>query len=321
MKAIIAPHYGAPDSVRLIDLPKPQPQKDEVLVRIRAATVSAGDMRVRSGTFPRGFGLLARLALGVKGPRQPVLGTDLSGEVEAIGEGVTRFAPGDAVIAFVGAKFGCHAKYRCVPVAAPICRKPDAMSWEQATALPFGGTTALYFLRERANVAHGERILIVGASGAVGSAAVQLARHMGGVVTAVTSTPNIARVAALGADDVIDYRSTDWAGLGLRWDVILDTTGSVDLARARPCLRDGGRLALVAASLPQMIGGVFARGVKVLTGTAPERTNDLQLLADLAAKGILTPVVSATFPLIEAARAHAIAESGRKVGNVVLTMG
>ena len=321
MKAISVDSYGPPERVRLIDLPKPQPGRGEILIRIRAATVSAGDMRVRSGTFPRGFGMLARLALGVTGPRKSVLGTDLAGEVEAIGDGVTSFAPGDAVIAFVGAKFGCHAEYRCVPVAAPICRKPTALSWEQATALPFGGTTALYFLRNRAKVAKGERVLIVGASGAVGSAAVQLARHFGCIVTAVTSTPNLALVASLGEVEMIDYRITDWTGLGRQWDVILDTTSSVDLAHARPCLRDGGRLALVAASLPQMIGGVFARSIRVLTGTAPERTDDLQLLADLAAAGVLTSVVSATFPLSEAARAHTIAESGRKVGNVVLTMG
>jgi NADPH:quinone reductase-like Zn-dependent oxidoreductase len=320
MKAIAARRYGPPDSVRLIDLPKPVPKEGEVLVRIRAATVSAADMRLRSGRFPRGFGAMARLIFGLTKLRQPILGTDLAGEVEAVGAGVTAFAPGHAVIAFVGGKGGCHAAYRTVPVSAAICAKPAGLSWEQAAALPFGATTALYFLRDRAKLAPGDRVLIVGASGAVGSAAVQLARHFGAVVTAVTSGPNAALVRKLGAGDVIDYREADWAALGRQWDVILDTTGSVTLARARPCLSVGGRLALAAADLPQMLAGAFARGLSVLTGTAPERADDLRLLAALAGEGVLTPVVSATFPLAEAARAHQIADSGRKIGNVVLVV-
>ena len=144
----------------MITLPKPEPKAGEVLVRIHAASVSAADMRLRSGKFPRGFGFLARLALGFSGPRQPVLGTDLAGEVEAVGNGVTAFDPGDAVIAFVGAKFCCHADYRAVPVNAALCKKPENLTWEQATALPFGATTALYFLRDRAQLKAHEKILI-----------------------------------------------------------------------------------------------------------------------------------------------------------------
>ncbi len=320
MQAIAAHRYGQPADLRLVDVSKPRPKDGEVLVRIRAATVSAADRRLRSGDFPRGFGLLARLALGFTGPRRPILGTDLAGEVEAVGRDVTTFAPGDAVIAFVGASFGCHAEYRAVPATAAICLKPQNLTWEMAAALPFGATTALYFLRDLARLSKNERMLIIGAAGAVGSAAVQLARHFGAKVTAVTSTPNVDLVRSLGAGDVIDYRLSDWASQGRQWDVILDTTGTVDLAFARRSLPAGGRLALVAADLPQMIGGAFAHGVKVVTGVAPEKPGDLQMLAALAAAGTLTPVVSATFPLAQAAQAHAIADSGRKVGNVVLTM-
>ncbi|MGL4636571.1 MAG: NAD(P)-dependent alcohol dehydrogenase [Beijerinckiaceae bacterium] len=320
MKAIVAPFYGPPESLQLVALPKPEPKADELLVRIQAATVSAADMRLRSGIFPRGFGFLAKLALGLRGPRQPVLGTDLAGEVEAVGSDVKDFSPGDSVIAFFGAKLGCHAEYRAVSTKSAICHKPRNLTWEQAAALPFGATTALYFLQDKAKLRQGERLLVVGASGAVGTAAVQIAKHMGASVSAVTSTPNVALVRSLGADDVIDYKQTDWSALNRQWDVILDTTGTVDQAKTRRSLPSGGRLALVAADLWQMLSGPFASDVKVLTGTAPERAEDLRYLASLAAEGVLTPVVSVTFPLEEASKAHALAESGRKVGNVVLSM-
>ncbi len=320
MKAIAITRYGPPESLRLIDLPRPEPKAGEVLIRIHAATVSAADMRLRSGVFPRGFGFLARLALGYGGPRKPILGTDLAGTIESVGADGSTFATGDAVIAFVGAQFGCHAEYVTVKANAAICMKPENLTWEQAAALPFGATTALYFLRDKAKITSGERVLIVGASGAVGSAAVQFAKHMGARVTAVTSTPNLALVQSLGADEVIDYRVSNWSKLNRQWDLILDTTGTVDATRARPCLPTGGRLALVAADLPQMLGSLFTRDIKVLTGTAPEKPEDLHMLAALAAKGVLNPVVSAIFPLEEAAKAHAIVDSGRKVGNVVLRM-
>jgi NADPH:quinone reductase-like Zn-dependent oxidoreductase len=321
MKAVTANRHGPPDILRLVEMRRPVPKADELLVRIRAATVSAADMRLRSGVFPRGFALPARIALGWAGPRRPILGTDLSGEVEAVGKDVSEFAEGDQVIAFVGARFGCHAEYRVVAASAALCLKPVSLGWEQAAALPFGGTTALHYLRDKAKAREGETILIIGASGAVGSAAVQIARHMGLSVTAVTSTPNVALMASLGCDDVIDYRSVDWRRLDRKWDIIFDTTGTVGLPESQASLAKGGRLALVAANLPQMIGGIFARGVKVLTGPAPERAEDLRTLAKLAAEGVFSPVISATFPLSEAARAHAIADSGRKVGNVVLTVG
>ena len=313
MKAVLVRRYGPPDSVAIVDLPQPVPGPGQVLVHIRAATVSAADMRLRAGLFPRGMGVLARLAMGWRGPRQPVLGTDLAGEVAALGPGVTEWRVGDAVIGFTGARMGCHAEYRVMAADALIAR-PDALSWEEAAALPFGFTTALFFLRDKAGLKAGEKVLVIGASGAVGSAAVQIARHLGAGVTGVCSGANAALVAGLGAE-VIDYGAADWARLGRRWDVILDTTG-VDPARARACLTPTGRLCLVAADLPQMLRAALMP--RVFIGVAPERVADLRLLAGWAAEGAVKPVASATFPLDQAARAHAIAESGRKVGNVVL---
>ena len=320
MKAVVVHRYGPPHSIVLADLPRPVAGAGEVLVRIRATTVSAADMRLRSGDFPRGMRLPARLAMGWAGPRRKVLGTDLAGEVVALGQGAMGVAVGDRIVAFVGAGMGCHAEYRVLKLTAPWCLIPDDMDWAGAAAIPFGATTALHFLRDRAGVQASDRVLVVGASGAVGSVAVQLARHWGAHVTAVTSTANLALVRKIGAAEAIDYRTTDWATLGRRWDVILDTTGTVDTARARPCLPPGGRLALVAADLPQMLSGVFARGIRVLTGVAPERAEDLRLLVALAAEGAFRPLIERTFALQDADAAHAHVATGRKRGNVVLVM-
>lgn len=318
MKAVLTRRYGPAETVQVSDIATPVPGPGDVLVRIRAATVSSADMRMRSGTFPRGFGLLARLAIGFKGPRKPVLGTDLAGEVMGLGEGVTTFAVGDPVIAFVGAKLGCHAEYRVVKATGPISAKPKALDWPAAAALCFGGSTALFFLRDKARVQPGESVLVIGASGAVGSAAVQLAKAFGATVTGVTSTPNLAFVTAQGADDVIDYRATDPATLGRRWDVVADTTGTMTVARARRLLTPTGRLCLIAADLPQMLAAPFVRGIRVLIGVAPDKAEDLRFLSDLAEKGQFRPPVSRAFPLEQAVAAHALVESGRKVGSVVL---
>lgn len=323
MKAILARRYGPPASVALVDLPQPVPGPGQILVRIRAATVSSADMRLRSGKFPRGMGLIARLAIGLRGPRRAVLGTDLAGEVASLGPGVTAWTPGDAVVAFMGARLGGHAEYRVIDAAGPVCLKPAALDWAEAAALSFGGTTALFFLRDKAALKPGERLLVIGASGAVGSAAVQLARAWGATVTGVCSAGNAAFVTGQGATEVIDHARQDWARqdwarLGRSWDVILDTTGTVSAAHARASLAAGGRLCLVAADLPQMIGGTWARGIRVITGVAPERAGDLRLLAAMAEAGTFRPHVSARFPLDRAAEAHALVESGRKIGSIVL---
>jgi NADPH:quinone reductase-like Zn-dependent oxidoreductase len=312
MKAILARRYGPPSVLTQENIPTPTPGPGEILVRVRATTVSAADLRIRAARFPRGMAWLARLAIGLRGPRRPVLGTDLAGEVTALGAGVTQWAVGDAVIAMPGARMGAHAEYLLLPATGAITKKPAGLDWPQAAALVFGGTTALQYLRDKLALRPGEQVLVIGASGAVGLAATQIAPILGGQVTAVTSNTDL--LARMGAVP-IDYRSTDWRKTGRRWDVILDTTGSARLPDRR-FLTGGGRLGLVAADLWQMLGGLFLRQVR--SGVALERAEDLAQLVAWAAEGRLTPHVSATMPLAEAARAHVLGDTGHKIGSVVL---
>src|SRR5262245_60328216 len=218
MKAAVCRRYGRPDVVQIADVPKPEPKANEVLVRVRATTVTAGDSRIRSARVPEGFGLLLRLGFGITGPRNPILGMEFSGEVATMGTSATRFKPGDRVF---GARMGCHAEYVTVREGA-IAPLTDGMTFEQAAALTFGGLTAITFLRDKAQLRPGERVLINGASGAVGTAAVQLARHLGATVTGVCSATNAELVRSLGAEQVIDYGLEDFTQAREAYDVIFD---------------------------------------------------------------------------------------------------
>ncbi len=327
MKAAIATRYGPPDVVQLVERPDPTPCRGEVRVRVVATTVASADWRLRSGQVPRGFGTLLRLAFGVRRLRQPILGTELSGLVDAVGPGVTDFAPGDAVIAFPGARMRAHAELCIVPAAGAIVKKPASVSFDTAAALAFGGPTALYFLRDRARLASGERLLVIGASGAVGAAAVQLGHHLGAAVTGVTSAANLDMVRGLAPTaptEALDYTDGDlYARLareGRTFDVIMDCVGATCAARCKPILAERGRFLMVAADLPQLLGSILPLGRrrKALGGTAPERREDLQLLADLAAAGVLRPPIDRVLPLSDIATAHARVETGRKTGSLVL---
>jgi len=304
-------------------VPRPRPGPGEVLVRVHASTVSSGDVRVRSLSVPRGFGVFARPAFGFLGPRKPVLGSELAGVVEAVGDGVSTFAVGDRVVAFPGTGLGCHAEVRTVLVTGCLVHLPDAISFEQGAALAFGGTTALHFLRDAAKTRPGEKVLVIGASGAVGSAAVQLAKHLGAVVTGVTSTANVDRVRALGADRVVDYTKAQPLGGGETYDVIFESVGGVAYAACRPALAAGGRLVLCAGSVPQILGSLLrtiGTSHRVLAGGAPERPADLATLVALAGAGRYAPPIDQTFPLERIAEAHAYVDTGRKRGSVVVTM-
>src|SRR3954469_23147849 len=280
MRAITYHRYGAPDVLAVSDLPKPVPKDDEVLVRIRAATVTTADWRARSLRMPAGFDLLGRLVFGVFGPRKPVLGTEFAGVVEAVGGSVSRFQPGDEVFGFPGSGFSCHAEYRAMPEDGMIARKPANLSFEQAAALSFGGTTALLFLRDKGQVKAGNRVLVVGASGGVGSAAVAIARHLGAEVTAVCSAANADLVRSIGASSIIDYAVDDFAAGTESWDLILDTTGTAPFARCEPVLRPGGRLLVVLASLAQSFERRSRQhGKQVIAGVAVGTPRDLQYLA------------------------------------------
>ncbi|HEY9897967.1 MAG TPA: NAD(P)-dependent alcohol dehydrogenase [Pantanalinema sp.] len=323
MKAAVYRQYGSPEVVRIEEVAKPEPKDDEVLIRVKASTVSSGDWRARSLKMPAGFGLFARPVFGIFGPRQPILGTELAGEIEAVGKAVTKFKVGDAVFASSGFGMGCHAEYRTMPEDGPLVPIPAGASFEEAAAISFGGNTALYYLRDLGTIAAGDEVLIIGASGAVGSASVQLAKHFGARVTAVTSTPNVERVKTLGADRVIDYTTTSFLDDGKQYDLVFDTVGSIEYASCRAALKEEGRLLLCGASLPQMLKSMWdakSSKQKVFAGAASERVENLRYLKDLVESGQYRPLIDRSYPLDRIVDAHAYVEAGRKRGSVVVTM-
>lgn len=313
MRAAVFERYGAPQVVHVTELPTPEPRPGEVRVRVTVAAVTAGDARIRGSRFPKGFGPVARLMYGVTRPRRGVLGNVFSGVVDAVGRGVTEFSPGDQVCGMTGPRMGAHAEYVVVDTAR-VVRKPAEVSHEDAAGVLFGGTTALYFLRDRAALRPGASVLVNGASGAVGTNAVQIAKHFGATVTGVTSTPNLALVTELGADRTVDHTATGVLSLTDRFDVVLDTVGNLSPASGRGLLDDGGVLLLAAASLWDI---VRARG-NVRAGAAPERAEDFAFLLGLVADRGLTSVTDRIEPLQEIAAAHRRVDSGRKVGNVLV---
>lgn len=322
MRAAICTSYGPPETVHLADVPMPRISDRDVLVRITAATVSTGDWRIRAFAIPTGFKLASRLAFGLRKPRNAILGTEFSGTIVEVGNAVTRFQPGDAVIGYPGAKLGCHAQYRAMPADGALIRKPAVLSHTEAAALSFGGTTALHFLRDKGHIREGHQVLVIGASGSVGSAAVQIARYFGAVVTGVCSGINRDLVSRLGAHEVIDYAVDDYTRRRQKYDLILDTIGVETISRATRALRPDGRFLMVAADLRQMMLGLATRPrrQKALSSLAPERAEDLQYLSDLAAMGAFRPVIDHVFPFDEIVEAHRRVESHRKRGNVVVAI-
>jgi NADPH:quinone reductase-like Zn-dependent oxidoreductase len=319
LKAAVYRRYGPPDVIRIEDVPTPDPGRNELLVRVRAASVSAGDARLRSARVPPGFGLVLRLAFGVTGPRKPILGWDFAGEVAAVGSVVSGFASGDKVF---GARMGTHAEYVAVSTNS-VAAMPRNLTFEDATALVFGGMTSLIFLRDKAKIQPGERVLINGASGAVGTAAVQLAKHFGAVVTGVCSASNAELVRSLGAARVIDYSQQDFTQSGETYDIILDAVGNCTFARCERALSQGGRLLLVVSGLGQTFGAMLRpsrAGRKVLGGVGATRAEDLRLLGSLAESGAFKPVIDRSYPFARIADAHAHVDTGHKRGNVVIAL-
>jgi NADPH:quinone reductase-like Zn-dependent oxidoreductase len=322
MKAAVYEQYGPPDVLAVREVEKPTPKDNEVLIKIHATTVTAGDWRARSLQVPVGFGLISCLVFGVSKPRQPILGTELAGEIEAVGKDVRTFKVGDQVFAFSGAGMGCHAQYKCMPEDRAVALKPPNLTYDEAAALSFGGTTALDFFR-RGKLQRGERVLVNGASGGVGTAAVQLARHFGADVTGVCSSANVEMVRSLGATHVIDYTKEDFTQNGETYDVIVDTVGTAPFSRSKDSLAEGGRLLLVLGGLPDMLQIPWVpltSSKKVIAGPAAERVDDLRLLAELAQAGIYRPVIDRCYPLEQIAEAHRYVDSGRKKGNVIITL-
>ena len=323
MKVCVYERYGPPEVLQLKEVEKPTPKDNEVLIKIHATTVTSGDWRVRSLNVPVGFGLIMRLVFGISKPKQPILGSELAGVVESVGKEVRTFKVGDQVFAFSDAAMGCHAEYKCMPQDGAVALKPPSLSYDEAAALSFGGTTALDFLR-RGKLQSSEKVLINGASGSVGTAAVQLAKHFGADVTVVCSTTNVELVKSLGASHVIDYTKEDFTQNGKTYDVIVDTVGTAPFSCSKDSLKDGGRLLMVLAGLPDMLQIPWVSmtsNKKIIAGPATVRTEDLRFLAKLAEAGEFKPVIDRRYPFEQIVEAHRYVDTGRKKGNVIITLG
>ncbi len=323
MKAAVYHRYGPPEVVRVEEVETPNPGDNQIRVRVHASTVSSGDWRARSLEVPRGMGFAGRLIFGLFRPRQPILGTELSGIVESVGKDVITFDVGDKVFADRGTGMGAHAEYIVLDEDAPIAGIPDNLSFEEAAALCFGGTVALDFLQKHGDIQPGQRVLINGASGTTGTALVQIAKHFGAEVTAVCSTRNVDLVSELGADHVVDYTSEDFSQNGEKYDLIADTAGTAPWHRAKDSLSDTGRLLVVLGGLSDMVLAPIRskkNGKQVISTVAGSSAERCRRLAQLAADGIYKPVIDRVYPLEEIAEAHAHVDTGGKVGSVVITM-
>lgn len=322
MKAVVYEQYGPPEVLKLREVAKPKPKPNEVLIKIRATTVTSADRRARSLDVPAGFGLMSRLAFGVSRPRQPILGSELAGDVESVGQDVRTFKVGDPVFAFSDTGMRCYAEYRCLPENGALALKPANLSYEEAAAMSFGGTTALYFIR-KGKLRSGEKVLVNGASGAVGTACVQLARHFGAEVTGVCSTANVDLLRSLGATHVIDYTQEDFTRNAQTYDLIIDTVGTAPFSRCKASLTERGRLLLILATLPEMLQIPWlslTHKKSVIAAMATGRQQDLRFLAGLAESGKFTPVIDRRYPIEQIVEAHRYVDTGRKKGNVIITL-
>lgn len=321
MKAVFCPRYGTHQVLESREVEVPALSDTEILIQSQATSVTIGDCRVRALRMPTGFGLIGRLALGFSKPRQPILGSELSGIIVEVGERVTKFQRGDEVILFTGVKLGCHADFKVVSQDAAVVAKPSNVTFNEAAAMSSSGTTALAFLR-RGKVQEGSKVLVIGASGAVGSAAVMLAKDMGAQVTAACSSKNLDFVLSLGADRVVDYSKVDTLSEGRAYDVILDASGTVSYRRARTSLKQHGTLLLISATLPQILQGALAIFSKhtVVAGPASWTRDDLNYLSRALESGAYRVPVDRVFPVEQIAEAHAYVETGGKRGNVVISM-
>jgi NADPH:quinone reductase-like Zn-dependent oxidoreductase len=321
VKAAVARRYGPPDVVTVADVPRPEPRDDEILVRVRAAAVGVVD-----GLARRGSPWYARAHFGLLRPRFPVLGCDFAGDVVAAGPAVSRFGAGDAVFGTIAPRFGAHADYVCLPEHGAVAAKPEGVSYVEAAALV--DATALCFLRDKAGLRAGQAVLVNGASGAVGSSAVQLAVHLGASVTGVCSGPHVRLVRKLGASSVIDYTRTDFTRAGRRYDVIFDVAGTSSFLRCRRVLNPGGVYLTTApspaifAQMPWTARFGSRRAVIAFTGLRPasEKQRDLLVISGLAEASALVPVVGACYPLARIADAYRHVDAGHKKGTIVVTM-
>lgn len=302
MKAMVCTKYGKPDVLQLQEVEKPIPKENEILIKIYATTVTSGDCRVRSFNSPLLLWLPMRIVLGLRKPRKSILGVELAGEVEEVGKNVTRFKKGDQLFAMTGMKFGGYAEYICLPEKGTIAVKPENVTHEEAASISFGGTTALHFFR-KGNIQAGQKVIIYGASGAVGTAAVQLASYYGAEVTGVCSAKNSELVKSLGADRVIDYQHENFIEKEDRYDLIFDAVGKITKNQCKEALALNGRFVSVEGQ-----------------GIAKVQTKDLLLLKKLMEEGQIKSVIDRCYSLEQIPEAHEYVETGRKIGSVAVVL-
>ena len=322
MKAVICTKYGTPDVLKIRDVQKPVPKDNEILIKVYATTVTSGDTRIRSFRVPISFWLPARIALGFRSPKINILGAELAGEIESAGKDVKKFKAGDQVFAYPGQHGGGYADYTCMREDSAVAIKPANLTYEEAAAVPFGGNTALHFLKQ-ANIKEGEKVLIYGASGSVGTYAVQLANYLRAEVTGVCSKSNIELVKSLGADKVIDYTKEDFSKNGEIYDVIFDAVGKSSISDCMGSLqKEGVYLQVVAtpATSLRMQWTSITNSRTLIGGTAVPKTENLNFLKELVETGNMEPVVDRTYPIEQIVEAHRYVDKGHKKGNVVITV-
>ena len=327
MKAVICTKYGPPEVLQPAEVEKPVPKDNEVLIKIKATTVSAADFRVRSFTVPSSVRLPIRLALGFKGPRKKILGMEVAGAIESLGKNVTRFRKGDSVFAATLSQFGGYAEYICLPETGPIAIKPANSSYEEAAAIPIGAQTALHYLR-KGGIANGatsgssrKKILIYGASGSVGTYAVQLASYFGAEVTGVCSTGNLDLVKSLGADKVIDYTAGDYTQQLELYDVIFLAVDKCPFSVCNKFLKEEGiymNITEPMKSWAMIRTSIMTKKKIIMAQTAPESADDLRFLKELVEAGKLKPVIDRNYTLDQIVEAHRYVDKGHKKGNVII---
>jgi NADPH:quinone reductase-like Zn-dependent oxidoreductase len=317
MKAMIYTEYGAPDVIRLVELAKPVPKDHEVLIKVHATTVTQAEMMIRTGKP-----LWGRIVLGFRAPRRPIMGLELAGEIEAVGKNVTRFKSGDQVYGFTGFGLGADAEYICMAETASLALKPANISYEEAAAAVDGASTALFFLKDKAHIHSGQHVLINGASGSIGTFAVQLARYFGATVTGVCSGKNAELVKSLGADHVIDYTQADFTRNTNSYDIIFDTVGKSSFSSCKNALKPDGcylpTKGLHNSLLARWTG--LVGGKRVISGMSIKKTASLIFLKQLIEAGEIKAVIDRCYPLEQLPDAHRYVEQGHKKGNVVITV-